>query len=822
MDAWCALWFWPLDKAGLVDGSDPAYQVLVPSPEPVPVPAKQEETPLAEISLGFPQTLEQDSLFGDSPKQLTLGASVSPRQSRPKPPAAAQRSPVPLANLDDWLDFAEALLGRQDIPVNSLAGNFTSLSELAEYEDQLDSEFYLDMDPVNRLPERFPWLSEVEEIARQQGFFHWELRFASVFAEGGFDIQVGNPPWVRPRWEESPVLAEIDPWFELAADPPASEQQQRRSELLADGGVRSFYLTERTLQSAQQHYFSLAATNDLLVGTQPDLYRAFMIRTWRNIGRSGVVGLLHPDTHFVGEAEKYLRASAYAHLRVHGDFVNSGNRFFPPPVNRSSHFGMHIYGYPKEIGFFQLGWLLDAVELPESLRLFERGITATDWDDRSGIPGIKYQGDWDARPHPARVIWVDSSRIATWRLISGLDNEPIEYAKLLNPVTVYEQGAIIALSRVRCRLVDLLPRITRGYDEANDKTKGLIEVKLWDPPKWAEVLLKGPRIGVATPFFKQPPNTGTRGRPQNLVALDSEALPRSLLARSAAMADYQEAQDQWIDYSTGERRICTEFYRLIWRRMIPDDTDRSLFSALYPPGPAHVHSVHSLALPSNRGTVLVAGFWAGLPLDYLLRITVTTDLQTANTLKLPAPELDHPLASSLLLRTLRLNCLTSAYADLWEELYEDAWRTEQWVVGWPLRAPLGDLGKTWERGTALRTELERRAALVEIDALVAVWLDISEEQLEAIYPARYPILGDYEDVTWFDANGRKIAGNWNTFGTGQTKEDWQQFQLYLEDQTKNPPPEGYEPPFYKADRIGEFRQAHAAFSERLGQAASGN
>ena len=135
----------------------------------------------------------------------------------------------------------------------------------------------------------------------------------------------------------------------------------------------------------------------------------------------------------------------------------------------------------------------------------------------------------------------------------------------------------------------------------------------------------------------------------------------------------------------------------------------------------------------------------------------------------------------------------------------------------PLSATSARLGR---RVTPLRTEYERRAALVEIDALVAVWLGITEEQLEAIYPARYPVLGDYEDVTWFDANGRKIAGNWNTFGTGQTKEHWEQFQAYLEDPAKNPTPDGYTPPFYKADRIAEYRQAHAAFTERMKGAAS--
>ena len=207
-------------------------------------------------------------------------------------------------------------------------------------------------------------------------------------------------------------------------------------------------------------------------------------------------------------------------------------------------------------------------------------------------------------------------------------------------------------------------------------------------------------------------------------------------------------------------------------------------------------------------------------MDYLLRITGTSDFRRVRcTCRCPLLSPDHPLAAALLLRTLRLNCLTTAYADLWQELYEDAWREETWTVTWPDIAPLGNVGPAWERSTPLRTEYERRAALVEIDALVAVWLGITEEQLEAIYPARYPVLGDYEDVTWFDATGRKIAGNWNAFGTGQTKEHWEQFQAYREARAKNPPPDGYTPPFYKADRIAEYRQAHAAFTERMRRAA---
>ena len=144
MDAWCALWFWPLDKAALLDGSDEVYKTTPPADRP------QNRSPAPVDPDPLPQVWEMDSLFGETPKQLTL-AEAAPSKPRPKP-APSTTAPVPLANLDDWLDFAEALLGRQDVAPDSLASHFTSLSEMEEYEDKLESDFYMDMDPV--LPPR--------------------------------------------------------------------------------------------------------------------------------------------------------------------------------------------------------------------------------------------------------------------------------------------------------------------------------------------------------------------------------------------------------------------------------------------------------------------------------------------------------------------------------------------------------------------------------------------------------------------------------------------------------------------------------------------
>ena len=185
---------------------------------------------------------------------------------------------------------------------------------------------------------------------------------------------------------------------------------------------------------------------------------------------------------------------------------------------------------------------------------------------------------------------------------------------------------------------------------------------------------------------------------------------------------------------------------------------------------------------------------------------------------MPMWEMGHPLTQPLLLRTLRLNCLTAAYGDIWRELYQDEWAQEQWAAEWPGMFALGAVHRDWERDTPLRAERERRSALVELDVLAAIMVGLSVDELIALYSSRFPQLVDYESEMWFDSSGRKLAANFNQWGHGQTKEHWEQFQAYLEDPANNPPPDGYTPPFYKADRIGEYRQAHAAFSARLAAA----
>jgi hypothetical protein len=47
----------------------------------------------------------------------------------------------------------------------------------------------------------------VDDLARQYRFFHWHLQYPQVFAKGGFDVVLGNPPWERVRLQQQEFFA---------------------------------------------------------------------------------------------------------------------------------------------------------------------------------------------------------------------------------------------------------------------------------------------------------------------------------------------------------------------------------------------------------------------------------------------------------------------------------------------------------------------------------------------------------------------------------------------------------------------------------------
>ncbi|MGX1153419.1 class I SAM-dependent DNA methyltransferase [Streptomyces albogriseolus] len=795
MDAWCALWFWPVQEAALLDGSHEAYvraaEVASQSGEwtvsAVPAQSAARETYEREDLLGRVEVVEikSKSTRGGSRKEQIRGE---------------RRAVIPLASLDDWLDFAESLLGTQDVAADSLVAQFDTLDELERYEDELPE--WMGMERFMSLESRYPWAGVARDVAQRQGFFHWELEFGQVFAGGGYDLQVGNPPWVQPEWKENLVLAEVEPWFELSQRPSATEARTRKSETLHSSNL-TFFLRELSQTVGITQQLRSPASYPLLSGTKPDLYRAFMCRTWANNKHRGISALIHPDTHFSGIEERSLRRATYRHLRFHAHFINSRLLF---EIHHRIEFSLNIYASPSTPSFTHMSWLTHPDIVTGSMS----------HDGIGEIPGIKHNGQWDSRPHRARLFHVDSNQLTVWNRLTGAEGVDDDQATLLYPVSTAEREVITALAEASPKTRSFSPHVAIGFLEDQARKNGLIKWDTYESDRWEDVVIQGPFFGIATPFNKKP-NMPCRHNQDytswDLTTLPENAIPRTNYKVIPSQSVYLKAQEKWI---AGEPY--TSHYRVAWRDMIPLANERSLFPCLIPPGPAHINAVRSMGFADNKLTVLSAGTLASLLMDYLLRITARKHMSVAEAQQAPALAPDHPLAHPLLIRTLRLNALTRAYATIWEEMFHPTWLAyEGWAKSdWPNIKPLtAHLKQTWEYDTPLRTEYERRAALVEIDALVSVWLGITADQLTAIYKSRYPVLADYESGMYFDAQGRKVAANHNAYGYGQTKQDYLDLLAHLESPETTPPPAGYSAPFYKADREAEMRAAHAHFQARL-------
>jgi len=216
------------------------------------------------------------------------------------------------------------------------------------------------------------------------------------------------------------------------------------------------------------------------------------------------------------------------------------------------------------------------------------------------------------------------------------------------------------------------------------------------------------------------------------------------------MDDYRERMTRCRWDSTKSH---ADFYRVAFRNMIALNGERSLIAALIPPGASHVNTVESAAFAHHEHTLALLTSVTSILFDFLIKATGRGHLFDSDLEKFPWI----PSNSTAQHRSLRLACLTAAYADLWNQHAPH-------LTVWPWSSSDSRLSlegsvqgpNTWDRTAGLRTEFARRMALVEIDVLVAQALGLTVEQLIEIYRIYFPVLQENEAGTWYDQQGRIV------------------------------------------------------------------
>ena len=125
------------------------------------------------------------------------------------------------------------------------------------------------------------------------------------------------------------------------------------------------------------------------------------------------------------------------------------------------------------------------------------------------------------------------------------------------------------------------------------------------------------------------------------------------------------------------------------------------------------------------------------------------------------------------------------------------------------------MGEPWGVDKPLRKDEERRAAQVEIVAIVALSLGVTADELYMIYRTQFPVMRRYDQEDRFDANGRKVPKE-IVKADAKLKDG---AQLSVADRTWTHPQSGveyvYEYPFSRLDREADLREAYKMFA-RMG------
>ena len=305
MDAWCALWLWPLNKAHLL----PSRSEFLNGMAMILEGGFSTDGSLAAPSateFGAPQFEMFGSLNGDQVGAVT-------KYSKPAQPTLFRETNV------------EALV------------------------------------------ETSPWLGVATRVADQEHFAHFDLIFADVMrARGGFDLIVGNPPWAKPTFDEALAVSVFDPAVG-AKGLRAKDVREGLADFINTPSKLEVFLSSFVIESGRIAFTSSNVQFPSLGSGGNNLYACFLVLAWRLVSPEGIAGLVHQDRHLSDPKDQGFRKKWYSRIRRHFAFRNElKNRNFSDIGNRKE-FSLNIYGAPQvDVGFFHVSGLLDASQVEES------------------------------------------------------------------------------------------------------------------------------------------------------------------------------------------------------------------------------------------------------------------------------------------------------------------------------------------------------------------------------------------------------------------------------------------------------------------------
>jgi hypothetical protein len=200
-------------------------------------------------------------------------------------------------------------------------------------------------------------LDEIRRLGRYYRFFHWHLAFPEVFARGGFDVVLGNPPWERVKLQEKEWFAERSP--EIASAPNSAARKGLIEALKAGYPVLyNQFLEDSRKAEGESHLLRNSGQYPLCGRGDINLYAVFAEGMRSQLGRAGLVGSVLPSGIATDDTTKFFFQDVMEKQSLVSlfDFENKG--IFPAVDSRmkfclfTSGCGVTPSAQRAEFGFF--------------------------------------------------------------------------------------------------------------------------------------------------------------------------------------------------------------------------------------------------------------------------------------------------------------------------------------------------------------------------------------------------------------------------------------------------------------------------------------